>query len=281
MDLFSPAAVGSATVAANGLFSYPALPPGRYAITARSPGNVPSAAAPLWALTEVFAGGDDIAASLVLQPGMSVSGRVAFSGVAAPPATMSALRVGLTNAVPGGVALGVSTQTVNAEGAFSVNGAPPGRYLLTVGAPPPNSGWFVRSALVAGADALDVPFTIDPGRNVDNVVVTYTDKPTELAGTLQTPAGDPTADYFIIVFSADRAFWTPSSRRSVMTRPASSGAYLVKNLPPGEYCVAAVTDVEQGAWWDPEFLAELLKASPLRVTLAESEKKTLNLRVGG
>jgi hypothetical protein len=66
-----------------------------------------------------------------------------------------------------------------------------------------------------------------------------------------------------------------------MTRPASSGAYLVKNLPPGEYCVAAVTDVEQGAWWDPEFLAELLKASPLRVTLAESEKKTLNLRVGG
>ena len=65
-----------------------------------------------------------------------------------------------------------------------------------------------------------------------------------------------------------------------MTRPASSGAYMVKNLPPGEYCVAAVTDVEQGAWWDPEFLAELLKASPLRVTLTESEKKTLNLRVG-
>lgn len=286
MDLFNAAAAGTAPVDARGRFTFPALAPGRYVVTARTapvpaqPGGAPAVGIQ-WAMADVVANGDDLAVSLTLQPAMTVSGKVVFSGSTAPP-SLAALRLGLSSAQSNAaVAVGVATVAVDADGQFRLTGATPGPYRFTTAGVPATSGWMVRSAVVNGVDTLDSPMVVEPGRNVDNVVVTYTDKPTELAGTLQTPAGDPTADYFIIVFSADRAFWTPLTRRSVMTRPASSGTYLVKNLPPGEYCVAAVTDVEQGAWWDPEFLAELLKASPLRVTLAESEKKTLNLRVGG
>src|SRR6185295_12856636 len=107
-----------------------------------------------------------------------------------------------------------------------------------------------------------------------------TDRPTELSGTLQTPAGTPTADYFIIVFARDRAFWTPSTRRSVMARPDSTGKYSIKNLPPGDYLVVAVTDVEYGDWWNPALL-ERLSPTAAPVTLAEGEKKMIDLKIGG
>jgi hypothetical protein len=102
--------------------------------------------------------------------------------------------------------------------------------------------------------------------------------PTELSGNLQTTDGAPTADYFIIVFATDRRYWIPSPRRSVMARPASTGRYVVRNLPPGEYFVAAVTDVEQNQWFDPAFLEQLMPAAT-RITLAESERKVLDLRI--
>jgi hypothetical protein len=135
--------------------------------------------------------------------------------------------------------------------------------------------------MVNGVDALDLPFTVEPGQNIDNVVITYTDRPTELSGTLQAPTGTPTADYFIVVFAADRTYWTPNSRRSVMARPASTGKYQIRNLPPGEYFVVAVTDVEYGDWWDAEFLARLAASGTTRLTLTDGDKRTLDLRLGG
>jgi len=50
-------------------------------------------------------------------------------------------------------------------------------------------------------------------------------------------------------------------------------------LPPGDYLVAAVTDVEQGEWYVPAFLTELAQAA-IPVTIAESEKKVQDIRVG-
>jgi hypothetical protein len=160
-------------------------------------------------------------------------------------------------------------------------GVPPGQYRLSMNALPAASGWALRSAMLRGVDVFDVPFVVEPGRNIDDVVVSVIDQPTEISGTLQTPEGIPTADFFIIVFSTDKRYWNPGTRRSVMTRPTSAGTYSIRNLPPGEYGIAAVTDVEQGDWFDPEFLARLLAASPARITLGEGEKKTLNLQAAG
>jgi hypothetical protein len=175
----------------------------------------------------------------------------------------------------------VAPANLNAAGTFSLTGVAPGRYNLTASTPASPSGWALRTVMVNGVDALDTPFVIEPGQNIDNAVVTFTDQPTELAGTLQAPSGTPTSDYFIVVFSTNRAFWTPSSRRSVTARPAMSGRYVVRNLPPGEYFVAAVTDVEPGDWWDRDFLTSLARPETTRITLAEGEKKTLDLKIGG
>jgi len=92
--------------------------------------------------------------------------------------------------------------------------------------------------------------------------------------------GRPTSDYTIIVFPSDTQYWLPQSRRIQSTRPGTDGTYTVRGLPPGDYLMSAVTDVEPGAWFDPSFL-ETLKSSSTPIHLSEGEKKTQDLRLAG
>ena len=61
---------------------------------------------------------------------------------------------------------------------------------------------------------------------------------------------------------------------------AGDGTYVFRDIPPGEYQIAAVDDVEQGQWTDPAYLQSLVP-SATKVTVAEGEKKTLDVRAGG
>jgi hypothetical protein len=49
----------------------------------------------------------------------------------------------------------------------------PGRYRLSVTIPAASRGaWTLKSAMVAGRDAADVPFEVSAGQAIDDVVVT-------------------------------------------------------------------------------------------------------------
>jgi uncharacterized protein (DUF2141 family) len=121
---------------------------------------------------------------------------------------------------------------------------------------------------------------VKPQENVASVAITLSDKSTQLSGTLQDPSGKPTSDYTIVVFAVDPRYWQPNSRRIQSTRPGTSGTFTIRNLPPGDYRLAAVTDAEPGEWYDPAFLEQLRSAST-PITLGEGEKKTQDLRIGG
>ena len=105
-------------------------------------------------------------------------------------------------------------------------------------------------------------------------------KTQELTGTLTDGQNQPATDYSVIVDSVEPQYWTPQSRRIVSVRPGTDGRFTARNLPAGDYLVAAVTDVEPGEWFDPEFLQQL-RAASVRVTLSEGDKKTQDLRIGG
>ena len=64
------------------------------------------------------------------------------------------------------------------------------------------------------------------------------------------------------------------------TRPASDGKYRLPGLPPGDYYVAALTEFEPSDMYDASFLEQLIPAS-FKITLAEGEKKTQDLRLAG
>jgi len=110
--------------------------------------------------------------------------------------------------------------------------------------------------------------------------LTLANQTQELSGTLTDSQNMPATEFTVIVFSTDTRFWTPQSRRIVSSRPGTDGRFIVRNLPAGDYFVAAVTDVEPGEWFDPKFL-EQLRAASARVTLAPGDKKVQDLRLGG
>src|SRR6185295_16284435 len=86
------------------------------------------------------------------------------------------------------------------------------------------------------------------GTQVPEVVMTFTDRPSELAGALEDAAGRPATDFFVVAFPTERALWTTASRRIRTTRPGTDGAFSLKGLPAGDYFLAAITDVEPGEW---------------------------------
>jgi len=134
--------------------------------------------------------------------------------------------------------------------------------------------------MVGSTDALDFPFEVGPNAQVAGVTLTFTDRTQELSGTLQDAMGRPTSDFTIIVFPADTAYWVPQSRRIQSARPDTTGKFSIRGLPAGNYRLTAVTDVEPGEWFDPNFLNQLMGPS-MALTLGAGERKTQDLRVAG
>ena len=85
------------------------------------------------------------------------------------------------------------------------------------------------------------------------------------------------ADATVMVFPVDRTLWGQASRFVASVRTAKDGAFGVRNLPPGYYYAAAVTQVTSGEFRDPDLLDALVpSATPL--TIIEGDAVTATLR---
>lgn len=233
-------------------------------------------APPMWAKTDVSVEGrtkNEIA--LMLQPGMSVAGKIAFDGTGDAPTDFSGMRVLLASTAQGSVMSGSSFTPIEADGHFKIADVMPGRYRVSV---TPPRGWRAKSVDVASRDALDFMLDVRAGEDVANAVITFTNKPSEVTGVLQDASGRPTSAYTIVLFPADQKFWTPQSRRILSTRPSTEGKYGFRDLPAGDYKLIALDDAEPDSWFDQNFLKELVVAS-MSVTIVEGEKKTQDIKI--
>jgi protocatechuate 3,4-dioxygenase beta subunit len=267
---------------ADGRFRLTGVFPGSYRLEARpTAGGRGGGAGGLsfWGATEISLSGDaDITANLTLQPTTTATGRVVMQSDSG--ATLDLARVRLTLVADDGPSTTSPAATIGTDGRFTIAPVIPGRYRVVATLPgPAGSGpaWQVKSATMAGQDALDNVVEIRPGVDVADALVTLTDRVSEISGTIQDGAGRPAPEYFIIAFPADRALWRWQSRRILQTRPSSDGRFLFR-LPAGEYLIGAVTDVEQNEWFEPAFLETLVPAS-IKLGLAEGEKKVQHIRL--
>ena len=105
----------------------------------------------------------------------------------------------------------------------------------------------------------------------------FSDRQAEVSGSARTASGSPASDLFVIVFPADRARWGRALRRVKTVRPGVDGRFAIGQLPPGDYELAALADVDPDDWQDPAFLDRLLPSS-LKISLVLGEKRVQNLR---
>jgi hypothetical protein len=140
------------------------------------------------------------------------------------------------------------------------------------------AAWSLASIAHAGADVADRAFELRPGDAPADVVVTFTDRPTELSGTLSDASERPASGYPIVVFPADRAEWRSGSRRVAVARPATDGSFRLIGLPPGTYHLAAVVSLDASDLDDASFLEQLVPAS-VTVTLEAGSRVVQHLRL--
>ena len=295
---------GRGTTDARGAFAFPGVTPGEYTIIVRSAGRAegpaaraggPPAPRPiLWAQQELTVRGEDVSGlNLGLQRALSVAGRLVFEGAAEPPSDLTKVRLSLGPAPSAGtttttITMGGAPPEITADGTFTLTGATPGRYRLSASVPGPLSTnpasaptptWLVKSVLSGGVETLDSALEISTA-DVSGIVVTFTDHPTELSGRLTDSNGKPAPEYWVVAFTTDRTFWTPGSRRVRTMKPDAEGKFKIVGLPPGDYYMVALTDLDQADMSDTTFLEQLAAAS-YKITLADGQKKTQDLKLSG
>jgi protocatechuate 3,4-dioxygenase beta subunit len=289
----------------DGSFAFTGVSPGNYTLTARAsaqatapppgPGGgmaLPSGPLTLWGQADVSMVGDDVGAvSIHLQPGMTLSGTIAFEGVAPPPADMSKFQPKLTAMSADASVVTVdqgATSAPKADRTFAIVGVSPGAYLLSgsgdrpvVSGTPP--AWTIKSVMAGGHDLLNTPFDVQPREDLSGIVVTYTDRHTELDGQLRDAAGQPVSDYRVLAFSANRDRWAAKilPRWMASVRAGVDGSFRIVGLPPGEYYICAVVDSSQAQSPDTAALLTSLVPASIKVTLAEGTPVTQTFKVGG
>jgi hypothetical protein len=296
----------SARPGPDGKFSFANVPPGQYTIFAKSGGmtvsidtsggqmkmmvmrsvtssggndpNGPGAPPPpMWAMSDATVDGrQPVNVMLTLQSGMTITGKIAFDGSSPVPQNLTQVRVLLSPASVLDPKASSAMGSVDADGKFKIADVPPGSYhLITT---PPGGGWRPKSIDVAGRDMLDFPLEVKPSEDVAGAVITFTDRATDISGTLQDQNGQPTSDYTVVLFSQDQRYWTPQSRRIAATRPATDGKFMFGNLPAGDYRMIALADVEPGQWYDPALLRQLLNGS-IAISVNDGDHKVQDIRV--
>jgi hypothetical protein len=288
----------SSRVGQEGKFTFRNVSPGRYTVMAQTVAappssvtiinGVPSPPQPvqpvrledsqrLWGRADVSIDGPTPASvSISLQPGKSISGTVSFDMQRPPDLERARLTVTLATApsIQQFTNFGALPQgQVGADGRFTITGVIPGRYILRAG------GGIMKSSIVGGQDTLDFPLEFTGERDITDAVLTVTDRSSELSGVLTDVAGKPAVDFAIVVAPVDPRFWLPGARRVMMTRPDTAGRYAFRSLPPGDYMIAAVTDLDPGGQFDPEFLKAVAGGS-VRVSISEGARVAQDLRVG-
>lgn len=263
-----------------GKFVLSTVAPGAYSVQAvSSPGkDINGDTRPiLFGSADVVLQGQTVMVTLPLAPLPAVTGRVVLDGTSPAP-EMSAIRVTVARLVSRAPNLPTGAVT-QPGGEFTIPAVVPDRYRVSAShtAAAGVGTWILKSVVANGQDVTDRPLDIRPG-SPPSIVVTMTDRTTELSGRLTNASNQPVPDFYVIAFPEDRNAWTPVTRRIQITLPEHDGRYVFRNLPPGSYRVVAVTEVQQGEWLNPEFLAQLLDAS-IKVVVPDGGKVVQDMQI--
>jgi hypothetical protein len=258
-------------IQSEGAFSIVNVPPGRYVLRARGEDS----GVPVFAMQPLSVDGDIDGLNVILAPGATLTGTLSFRATqSALLPDLSQFRIttmpaDLSSFGPNGSA------RVDKEGKFTLDSVPAGSRLIRAQSP---RGWMLTSVNVDGREMVDTPLEVRSGQHVDGISLLFTDKLSEINGTLTDEQGTPVTEYTVLAFPTDSTLWRPQTRQIMTTRPDQNGRFQLRGLPPGEYFLVAVDPAEQGEWFEPAFLNEH-RSGARRLTVGEGDIKAQDFRI--
>lgn len=285
-----PGAVGVSSTGpirtgADGTFRFVGIPPGKYSVGAipATPGN----RAP-WGHAEVTVVDRDIDQLVIpVGTGLSVKGRVEFSGSAPQPApallekvriSIAPIEISMMMFLSAGNSGTVGNgATLDGNGHFHVENLSRGPYRVALGWP--GSPWRVQRIVGTPAGLHDDVLMVEEGGATD-IVVVMTDTPlATLAGTIVLDQRRyETAGFTrVTLFPVDDAKWLAPARypgqfELRIIRP--DGTFRLENVPPGDYYVTRGSSFDENM--SPSSLERWSKTAQ-RVTLKAGETTTVNI----
>lgn len=261
-------------VMADGTFEVNGLAPGRYTLVAGGRGRR-GGDEPTGRLGITVAGVDLTNVTIALMPPASVAG-VIVTDTGQGGLSTRQVRIGFSPAQPGGPdAFRAPNAAIADDFTFELGGIIEPGYLRVT----PPRGWFLKAIERAGDDVADTPIALDPGTRLAGLRVVLTQVSSAVNGTVRDDRGNAVLDATVVVFPEDERKWIVQSRHVSSARPDTNGRFEITGLPPSrEYRVVAVQGLEAGSASDPEVLAQLRERAE-RLSLADGEIKTLDLRL--
>jgi hypothetical protein len=260
----------------DGQFSIANVPPGLYTLRARNNDrDAPLSTSQPLSVTS----GDVPNVVVVLQTGGSLSGSIVFQpGSTNPPADLTQVRITAPSTEPDENIGPTPNPRVNKDGTFTLDGVSVGAHLLRANGGAGLRGWNLQSVTIGGQDVTDTPIDVRSSQKIGNIIMTFTDKVSEIDGSVTDAQGNAVTEYTVLAFSTNTSHWRAQSRQIATARPDQTGMFKIRNLPAGEYYVATVDPSEQGEWFEPAYLDQH-RAGAVRVTLGEGDIKTQDFRV--
>ena len=269
--------VGTQVPQAGQRFSLSGLAPGAYVVEAMyaafgTPGSSSSTPA-MYGSTDIVVSGNDASdVGIQLRPAFDAVGRVEVDGVPTA-AKLTFTRDGVPTEAFSRVR---TADAVN--GAFTITNLPPSRYRITTdtrtlnGRPVRLDGVFLN-----GKDVTHEAVALEASPR--DLVVKFSTTLATLAGEIRDAAGAPAPGYAVLAFPVDRRAWYWQSPAIQVQRLSTTADFDMRQLPAGEYYLAALTDVDGDEIYDPQFLAEAAGLSA-QVRLTPGSVTRQNLQIG-
>ena len=260
-------------VRSDGSFTVPNLTPGEYTLRVNTPTGESAAA-------EIAVAGTDISnIQLIVAKPSTLKGRVVFtpSATSDRPPKPTAIDVGAWR----DWALGQQVRSpahIKDDGTFEISLAA-GRVQLRAVPTGAEGGspWRLNRVIHNDVDVADTGIEIPPNGTIENVFVEMTNHTAEASGRVVDAVGNVVRDCVVIVFAQNPVHWTVQTRYLSIARPGVGDLYRARLLA-GDYYVVAMSDVETGAWTDPEFLSQARERAT-KFSIADGDTKTIDLRL--
>jgi len=255
------------TASAAGAFEFQHMAPGSYGIVASLTNSVNRVAA----AEPIQVGSADIDnIALVLQPQITLTGKISVENQSTPVVDLSRVRVELRRQ-PFTQELLIALPSVAPDGSFTVLGVTPGDYELKVNA---GTAAYTKSARFGAIDALNPPFHVEAGVGQLEILISTN------GGTLDAAVLDsnmnPIPEATVVLVPE------PPLRNRVdlydVKGTDSAGRAHLTDIAPGDYRIFAWDDIPADAWQDPDFIRPYESRGKL-VHVSEGQISTIQLEL--